>query len=92
MDQAFAAQAFASGRVIDAVLIAVALQAVVLVALARRTGRGVPPASLLATLAAGGFLLLALRSALIGAWWGWTGLALLAALVAHLVDLRLRWR
>jgi predicted GNAT superfamily acetyltransferase len=85
-------QAFASGRAIDAVLVLVALQAALLVAWARRTGRGVPPASLLATLAAGGFLLLALRSALVGAWWGWTGLALLAALAAHLIDLRLRWR
>jgi hypothetical protein len=85
-------QAFASGRLIDAVLVAVAVQAVVLVLWARRTGRGVPPASLLATLAAGGFLLVALRSALSDAWWGWTGLALLAALVAHLIDLRLRWR
>ncbi|MCU0983656.1 MAG: hypothetical protein MUC89_01785 [Acetobacteraceae bacterium] len=85
-------QAFASGRVIDAVLVLVAVQAAVMVAFAWRTGRGVPPASLLATLAAGGFLLLALRTALAGAWWGWTGLALLAALAAHLVDLRLRWR
>lgn len=85
-------QAFASGRLIDAVLVAVAVQAVVLVLWARRTGRGVPPASLLATLAAGGFLLVALRSALSDAWWGWTGLALLAALAAHLIDLRLRWR
>jgi hypothetical protein len=85
-------QAFASGRVIDVVLAAVVIQAVVLVAFARRTGRGVPPASLLATLAAGGFLLVALRFALAGAWWGWIGLALLASLAAHVVDLRLRWR
>jgi hypothetical protein len=85
-------QAFASGRVIDAVLVAVVVQALALALWARRTGRGVPPASLLATLAAGAFLLLALRTALAGEWWGWTGLALLAALVAHVVDLRLRWR
>lgn len=84
--------AFTSGRVIDAVLVAVAVQALVLAFWARHTGRGVPPSSLLATLAAGGFLLIALRSALTDAWWGWTGLALLAALAAHLIDLRLRWR
>jgi hypothetical protein len=84
--------AFASGHLLDAVLVAVAAQALALVLWARRTGRGVPPASLLATLTAGACLLVALRTALVGAWWGWTGLALLAALVAHVIDLRLRWR
>lgn len=77
---------------VDLLLGLVLLEAIALVVHARRTGRGVPPASLLATLAAGGFLLVALRAALSGGWWGWPGLALLAALVAHLVDLRLRWR
>jgi hypothetical protein len=86
------AELFASGRLIDLVLIGVVLQGGVLAAYARVTGRGVAPVSLLATLAAGFFLLVALRTALAGGWWGWTGLALLAALIAHLADLRLRWR
>jgi len=83
---------FASGRVVDVLLAAVLVQGAALLAHAALTGRGVPPASLAATLAAGWFLLLALRTTLAGAWWGWTGLALLAALAAHLIDLRLRWR
>jgi hypothetical protein len=38
------------------------------------------------------FLLVALRVALAGAAWPWVPLALIAALVAHLLDLRQRWR
>jgi len=83
---------FTSGVLLDLLLAAVLVQGTALVAYAALTGRGVPPASLAATLASGWFLLLALRTALAGAWWGWTGLALIAALVAHLIDLRLRWR
>jgi hypothetical protein len=37
-------------------------------------------------------LLLALRAALAGAAWPWVPVALTAALVAHLWDVRLRWR
>ncbi len=82
----------ASGRLIDLLLVAVAIQGGAMAVHARRTGRGVPPASLLATLAAGGFLLLALRVALVGGWWGWIMGLLAASLAAHLLDLRLRWR
>jgi hypothetical protein len=38
------------------------------------------------------FLLVALRAALAGAAWPWVPSALTAALVAHLLDLRQRWR
>jgi hypothetical protein len=83
---------FASPLAVDLIIAAVLVQAAALSAYGWRTGRGVPPASLLATLAAGGFLLVALRTVLAEAWWGWTGLALLASLAAHVLDLRLRWR
>lgn len=83
---------FASGRIVDLILAAVALEAVLLLAYRRRTGRGIRPVGLLATLSAGAALLLALRAALIGAWWGWIALALSVALLAHLVDLAARWR
>lgn len=36
--------------------------------------------------------MLALRGALVGAWWGWIGLCLAASLLAHLADLRRRWQ
>ena len=58
----------------------------------RATGRGVPPRWLAANLAAGGALLVALRLAIGGAWWGWIGLALAGAGLAHAVDMRQRWR
>ena len=58
----------------------------------RRTGRGLPPGSLLPTLAAGGGLMGALLVVLTGAPTPWM-LALLAlAGVAHVLDLRRRWQ
>ncbi|MEL6064275.1 MULTISPECIES: hypothetical protein [unclassified Methylobacterium] len=81
---------FASGRIIDAILLLVAGEALLLVWIARR--RGLPLPSLLANLASGAALMLALRAALVGAGWvtvaGW----MLAGLVAHLADLNLRFR
>ena len=72
--------------VIDAILVFVAVEAAVLT---RRGRLVVPPVArrgLLANLASGGALLLALRSALNGAAWPITAACLLAALIAHLVD------
>ncbi len=81
---------FASGRIIDAVLLLVVVEASILAWIGRR--RGLPLASLLANLASGAALMLALRAALVGAGWiavaGW----MLAGLVAHLADLSLRFR
>ncbi|MGU3665867.1 hypothetical protein ACLBX9_16935 [Methylobacterium sp. A49B] len=81
---------FASGRIVDVILLLVAGEALVLAWLGRRGGPPLP--SLLANLASGAALMLALRAALVGA--GWTAVAgwMLAGLVAHLVDLVLRFR
>jgi len=86
------AELFATGRVVDLILWFMVLEAVVLVAYHAKTGRGVAPLNVLSNLLAGVFLLLALRFALVGAWWGWIGLSLIAGLFAHLVDLQRRWR
>ena len=68
------------------------LEALLLLAWHRRTGRGLPPGSLLPTLAAGGGLMGALLVVLTGAPTPWM-LALLAlAGVAHVLDLRRRWQ
>lgn len=83
---------FESGRVVDLILGLMVLEGAVLALHRRRTGRGVPIGGLIAFLLAGACLLLALRGALVGAWWGWIALPLAGALVAHLADLRLRWR
>jgi hypothetical protein len=86
------AELFASGRIVDLALGLVLVEAVVLLAIRRRTGHGVAPAELAAFLLAGACLMLALRAALVGADWSWVALWLLGALLAHLADLGLRWR
>ena len=62
---------FASGRIVDLILALVALEALGLLAYHRRTGRGPAPADALSNLLSGACLMLALRGALVGAWWGW---------------------
>lgn len=83
---------FASGRIVDAILVMVAVEALVLTAVAARRGRGPRGARLFWNLAAGAALLLALRAALAGAAWPWAAAALAAALLAHVLDLHARWR
>ena len=84
------ADLFASGRIIDVILILMAVETAVLASRHLLTGRGIPAASLLANMAAGACLLLALRGALTGAAWSVIASALAAALVMHLFDLRSR--
>jgi hypothetical protein len=78
---------FAHGHAIDLILALVVVEAALLIRRRLVTGRGPPPAAILANLLSGTFLLLGLRSALVDAWWGWTALCLLAALAAHWADL-----
>jgi hypothetical protein len=89
MDALFA-PLFESGRIIDVILLLVAGEALCLAWLRRRDGPS--RTALLATLASGAALMLALRAALVGA--GWVAIAgwLLAGLLAHGADLRLRLR
>jgi hypothetical protein len=81
---------FASGHVADLVLIVLAAEAALLWAWRRRMGGG--PGSILGIVLPGVALVLALRLALTDAWWGWIGLVLGLALLAHLFDLAQRWR
>jgi hypothetical protein len=81
-----------SARFVDVVLALTLLEATALVAWHCFTGRGPRPLDALCMLAAGAFLLLALRSALVGAGHPWIMLCLTGALVAHLADLARRWR
>lgn len=79
---------FGSGRIVAFILVAVAVEAVVLVWLLRRTSRlafGVA-----ANLAAGACLLLAVRSALLDDPWWSTALWIALSLPAHVLDLSLR--
>ena len=81
----------ASGRLVDLILGAMLLEGVGLLAYRWRTGGGIPATGLLINLAAGASLLLALRAALVGQM-VLVPACLVAALVAHLVDLAVRWR
>jgi hypothetical protein len=86
------AELFASGRLVDFILIVVVVEATVLLLLWRRARRGVAPADLLPNLCAGSFLVLALRAVLAGSGWITTSFCLAAAGLAHLIDIYRRWR
>jgi len=83
---------FATGRIVDLILGLMVLEALVLIVFRRSAGHGIAPVDLVASLLAGAMLLLALRFALTGAGWLPVAACLAAALVAHLWDLRRRWR
>jgi len=82
---------FASGRIIDVIIALMALEAVALVLLRRRTAGGPAPVEIIVSLLAGFCLLIALRVALTDGRWEIVAAALAASLAAHLTDLRLRW-
>jgi hypothetical protein len=82
---------FDSGIVVDILLLLIVAEGVLLQVYRRVRGRGVPLIGLISNLAAGGFLLLALRAALTGTDWPQIALWLATALIAHLWDLRGRW-
>ncbi|MFP4081040.1 MAG: hypothetical protein ACLFMW_03130 [Ectothiorhodospira sp.] len=81
---------FASGHVVDFVLMLMAMEGGWLLGRHRRTGRGPALPAVLALLLPGVALLLALRVALTGGGWPWIAFWLSVALVAHLIDLRNR--
>lgn len=85
------ADLFASGRIADLILALVLVEGLALVVWRRRTGRGPAPLDVVSGLFPGACLMLALRAALVGAWWGWAALALAASGLAHVLDLRRRW-
>jgi hypothetical protein len=85
------AEWLADARIVDLILGLMLAEGAALWAYHRATGVGLPPRAILAMLTAGASLMLALRGALLGASWGWIALALAAAGVAHLADLRQRW-
>lgn len=83
---------FASGRLVDLILIVVVIEAAVLLIYWLRTRGGIAPHDLLPNLFAGAFLLLALRATLAGSGWMLASLFLAVAGLAHLTDIAQRWR
>ena len=84
-------QAIASAAAIDWILALVGLEAAGVALFRVLTGRGPALLPFFATLLAGVFLLLALRSALAGSSATWVVVCLVAGLFAHLADLIVRW-
>ncbi len=82
---------FASGRVVDCILVFMAIESIVLIAVHRSSRAGPSPGELIVSLSAGVALLLALRAAVVGSSWPMVAMWLGVALIAHLGDLRLRW-
>lgn len=86
------ADLFASGRLVDFILVVVLLEAAALLLYWAWARRGIAPLDLLPNLCAGAFLLLALRAVLAGGGWMIASLCLAAAGLAHLIDVSRRWR
>jgi hypothetical protein len=82
---------FASGRIVDLILIFTVFEVALLSAYRRRTGQGVRLRDLAPNMLSGMCLLLALRCSIADAWWGWVGLCLFGSLIAHAMDLYRRW-
>lgn len=80
-----------SGQIIDVILALVALEALLLILVHKMSGRGPSPSRLLANLAAGSSLLLAVKAALVDAGPHVIAAMLLVSLLAHVWDLAMRW-
>ena len=78
-------------HLIDLVIAVTLLEMAALVLYRRFTGRGLTLVDLVPALGAGLALMLAVRAALSDAAWVWVAAALLAAGLAHLIDMRRRW-
>jgi len=82
---------FASGRVVDLILLLMAGETALLVFLQATRRVGIPPRHLIPSLLAGACLLMALRAALTGAGVPSCAMWLLLGLGGHLLDLAVRW-
>ena len=83
---------FVDGSIADLVLAVMVIEAAVLIALSRRGASKFSAAIIILALLPGFFLVLALRGALIRAEWFWIALALMGALLTHLIDMRMRFQ
>ena len=83
------AESLTSPHLIDLIVLFALLEGAFLI----RWLRGQMPArAVIATILPGLCLMLALRAALAGVAWPWVPAALAVALIAHLWDIKMRWR
>ncbi|MEM8982772.1 MAG: hypothetical protein AAGC71_07075 [Pseudomonadota bacterium] len=80
-----------SGRIVDIMVVVIAFEFIALALYRATTRRGIPLPALLANLAAGGSLMLALGSVLKGYAWQATAACLIVALISHVIDIASRW-
>jgi len=83
---------FASGHIIDFILVLVLLEAIAVVSWRLIKSSGPAPLPFIINLVAGASLMLALRNALAGTPWTWIAPCLIVSLGAHLGDLLWRWQ
>lgn len=83
---------FIGGKIADLVLAVMVVEVLVLVGLSRRPQSGLSATSIVSAILPGFCLVLALRAAFVSAQWFWIALALVGALITHLIDMRLRFR
>lgn len=81
-----------SGAIFGVILILMIIEACVLIPYYRTTGSGISPIKLICSLLAGGGILLAACAVLLHAPAACIGLSLMLALLAHVADLKFRWR
>jgi hypothetical protein len=77
---------------IDLVIVMTVIESAALAIYHHRTGRGLAPQEFVPTLAAGLALMLAVRAGVTGAGWGVVAAGLAVAGLAHVADVRRRWR
>jgi hypothetical protein len=82
----------ADGSLLLAIVALIALEAAALLWLWSRRGTGLAPREYLGNLVSGGLLMMAVRAALLDQAWVRVAMWLLGALVAHVIDVLLRWR
>ncbi len=85
------AELFTSGLIIDGIILLVLVEIVLLGVYQCTKGNGVALTSLLPNLLSGLSLLIGIKLALNNSGWGWLAASLTVALLAHLLDLKIRW-
>jgi hypothetical protein len=79
-------------RLISIVIGFTLLEGVALWVYRLRTGKGVPGRDFIANWVSGLCLMMALLSAVLGAWWVWVAVWMMASGLAHWSDLWARWQ
>ena len=81
-----------SGRIIDIMLVFLAVETLLLIWRRQHTGYGPTIAAIITNAGAGASLMLALKALFVGSAWPVLAAALLGSMLFHISDLVMRWR